>query len=89
MATTLYKNRIPVDKRLVFDRQRITHHYISFFESNVEKVSEWKMFDPMLTGKTTSPYRFDEQTWKILNFTKWKVVERRDRSVEMVETMVW
>ena len=78
-----------MDKRLVFNRQRITHHYISFFESNVENVSEWKTFDPMLTGKTTSPYRFDEQTWKILNFTKWKVVERRDRSVETVEAMVW
>jgi hypothetical protein len=88
--TTIYKNMIPVEKRLVFDdNQRITHHYISFFESNVNGVADWKMFDPMLTGKTTSPYRFDEKTWQILNFTKWIVVERDNRSVGMVEAMVW
>lgn len=87
--TTIYKNIIPFEKRLVFDEnQRIKHHYISFFESDVNNVTEWKCFDPMLTGKIKNPYRFDEKTWKILNFTKWKIIERKNESVETIEAMV-
>jgi len=90
MTTTLYINKIPTDKRLVYDEnQKIKYHYISFFESNFNNV-DWKIFDPMLKGKTKKPYRFDNKTWEILNFTKWKVNELDDnKSIKSIEAMDW
>ena len=87
--TTIYQNMIPVEKRFVFDdNQQIMHHYISFFESDVNNVTEWKSFDRLLTGKTKGLYQLDEKTWKILNFTKWKIIERNDKTIETIEAMV-
>ena len=71
MTTTLYTNKIPTDKRLVYDDdQKIKYHYISFFESNFDNVIDWKIFDPMLKGKTKKPYRFDEQNLGNIKFYK-------------------
>ena len=91
MTTTLYTNKIPIDKRLVYDDdQKIKYHYISFFESNINDIVDWKIFDPMLKGKTKKPYRFDEKTWKILNFTKWKIDELDDnKSIKSIIAMDW
>ena len=38
--------------------------------NNFNDVKTWKIFNPMLIEKPKSIYRFDEKTWKILNFTK-------------------
>ncbi len=90
MTTNIYKNKIPVENRLVFDdNQRIKHHYISFFESNVNTVKHWKIFNPMLKKNLKSNLRMDEETYEILNFTKWKVIEYNNDSIELIEAMVW
>ena len=83
-----YSNLLPVDKRIVFDsNHQIAYHYISFFEDNFEAIGTWKRFDPLLQGKSKSPYRFDEKTWNILNFTKWKVIEQKKNTVQTIEAM--
>ncbi len=89
MSTT-YNNLLPISKRLVFDEnKKIKYHYISFFNNNFNDVKTWKIFNPMLIEKPKSIYRFDEKTWKILNFTKWKVLEEKSNTIQIIEAMNW
>ena len=89
MSTT-YNNLLPICKRLVFDEnQKIKYHYISFFNNNFDDVKTWKIFNPMLIKKPKSVYRFDEKTWNILNFTKWKVLEKKSNTIQIIEAMNW
>lgn len=89
--TTTYINKIPTHERLVYDEnQKIKYHYVSFFESNFNNVKNWKIFNPMLKENPKSPLRLDEETYKILNFTKFKIIEHADNtSIESVEAMDW
>ena len=79
MATTLYPNKIPFEKRVILHKNKAMT-LISFNYDNPENVKEW-------VQRGESPELWDIESWKIVEHTKWKAEIDDEGGIAAIEAM--
>ena len=77
--TTIYPNKIPLEKRIILHKQKAMA-LVSFNHDNPEDVKDWIQRGP-------APELWDPKSWEIIKNTKWKMVRDSEGGIESVEAM--